>query len=71
MGQLTTIEEIKVLYPDEWVLLGDPVMDNSKIEVLLGITLFHCKEKKEVFELDTFASLGLTKEKFKFRFTTF
>ena len=48
MRQLINISEIKTLYPDEWVLLGNPVMDDSKIDVLSGIPLFHSKDKKEV-----------------------
>jgi hypothetical protein len=48
MAQLINIEEIKALYPDEWVLLGNPIMDDAKIDVLSGIPLFHSKEKKEV-----------------------
>ena len=48
MGQLLDISVIKELYPDEWVLLGNPIMDESKIDVLEGIPLFHSKDKKEV-----------------------
>ena len=48
MEQLINISDIKILYPDEWVLLGNPVMDESKIDVLEGIPLFHSKDKKEV-----------------------
>jgi hypothetical protein len=48
MAQLINIEDIKALYPDEWVLLGNPIMDDSKIDVLSGIPLFHSKDKKEV-----------------------
>jgi hypothetical protein len=48
MGQLLNIKEIKTRYPDEWVLLGNPIMDESKIDVLSGIPLFHSKDKKEV-----------------------
>jgi len=48
MGQLLNIKEIKALYPNEWVLLGNPTMDESKIDVLSGIPLFHSKDKKEV-----------------------
>jgi hypothetical protein len=48
MGQLLNITDIKILYPNEWVLLGNPVMDESKIDVLSGIPLFHSKDKKEV-----------------------
>jgi hypothetical protein len=39
-------DELKKLYPDEWVLLGDPVMKNTT--VLGGIVLYHSKDKKEV-----------------------
>ena len=41
-----TFEQIKSMYPDEWVLLGDPQMENTKI--LGGVVLFHSKDKKEV-----------------------
>jgi len=39
-------DDIKKLYPDEWVLLGDPKMKNTL--VLGGIVLYHSKDKKEV-----------------------
>jgi hypothetical protein len=42
------IIDIKQQYPDEWVLIGNPMMDSSKIEVLSGIPLFYSKDKKEV-----------------------
>ena len=48
MEQLLAIDEIKKLFPNEWVLLGNPIMDESKIEVLSGIPIFHSKDKKEV-----------------------
>ena len=32
MGQLMNIADIKALYPDEWVLLGNPIMDESEIQ---------------------------------------
>ena len=48
MEQLINISDIKLLYPNEWVLIGNPVMDESRIEVLEGIPLFHSKDKKEV-----------------------
>ncbi len=41
-----TIDELKRLYPNEWVLLGNPEMHNTTI--LGGILLFHSKDKKEV-----------------------
>ena len=42
----TALEELKKLYPNEWVLLGDPKMKNTA--VLGGVVLFHSKDKKEV-----------------------
>lgn len=48
MGQLLHINDIKKLYPDEWVLVGNPIMDDSKIDVLSGIPIYHSKDKKEV-----------------------
>jgi hypothetical protein len=48
MEQLISISEIKLLYPNEWVLLANPLMDETKIDVLEGIPLFHSKDKKEV-----------------------
>ena len=48
MEQILNISEIKSLFPNEWVLIGNPVMDESKIDVLSSIPLFHSKDKKEV-----------------------
>jgi len=48
MTQLIDISDIKKLYPSEWVLVGNPVMDNSNIDVLSGIPIYHSKDKKEV-----------------------
>ena len=39
-------DELKKLYPDEWVQLGDPEIKNTS--VLGGIILYHSKDKKEV-----------------------
>ncbi|WP_395045556.1 hypothetical protein [Flavobacterium sp.] len=44
----TSIKEIKNLFPDEWVLLGNPTMDESQIDVISGVPIFHSKDKKEV-----------------------
>ena len=40
------LNELKKLYPDEWILLGNPEMENTN--VLGGIVLYHSKDKKEV-----------------------
>jgi hypothetical protein len=48
MGTTLAIEEIKNLYPDEWVLIANPILDENKFEVEAGIPLFHSQDKKEV-----------------------
>jgi hypothetical protein len=48
MGVVVNISEIKNLFPDEWVLLGNPQNDTNGIDVLSGIPLYHSKDKKEV-----------------------
>lgn len=48
MEQLLDIRDIKQQFPDEWVLLGNPIMDSNNIDVLSGIPIFHSKDKKEV-----------------------
>lgn len=47
MKQSINIADIKALYPDEWVLLGNPTMDDSKIDIIAGVPLFHSKDKKK------------------------
>jgi hypothetical protein len=48
VATLYSIDEIKAMYPDEWVLIGDPIMDVSNIDVLEGVPIYHSKDKKEV-----------------------
>ena len=42
------IEEIKKLYPDEWVLLGNQEKGANGIDVVAGIPIYHSKDKREV-----------------------
>jgi hypothetical protein len=52
MGEIIkNIDEIKSLFPDEWVLIGNPEMDKSELNVLAGIPVMHSKDKKEVYYL--------------------
>jgi hypothetical protein len=44
--EFLTFDEVKKMYPDEWVLLANPEMKNTT--VLGGIVLYHSKGKKEV-----------------------
>jgi hypothetical protein len=39
-------DELKKLYPNEWILLGNPQMKDTS--VLGGAVLYHSKNKKEV-----------------------
>ena len=48
MEHALNINDIKKLFPEEWVLLGNPIMDKDKIDVLSGIPVYHSKDKKEV-----------------------
>lgn len=42
------VEEIKKSYPDEWLVLGNPVMDESRRQVLAGELLCHGSDRVEV-----------------------
>jgi len=42
------INDIKRNYPDEWVLLGNPEIDERNQAILAGIVLYHSADKKEV-----------------------
>lgn len=48
LEKLMDFKEIKNRYPDEWVLIGNPVMDETKLDLLSGIPIFHSKDKREV-----------------------
>ena len=41
-----TFDKVKELYPNEWILLGNPKMKNTT--VIGGIVVYHSKDKKEV-----------------------
>jgi hypothetical protein len=45
---ILNIGKIKKLYPNEWVLVGNPEMDRSELNVLAGIPLLHSKDKREI-----------------------
>ncbi|GHT59857.1 hypothetical protein AGMMS50239_07470 [Bacteroidia bacterium] len=48
MGQLVNINEIERLYPDEWILLGNPEIDKINQKFLGGEVVYHSRDKKEV-----------------------
>ena len=43
-----SIEDIKNSYPDEWILLGNPVMEKHRADILSGVVLYHSPDKREV-----------------------
>ncbi len=54
--EILRIEQIEKQFPNEWVLIGNPIIQDTKI--LKGEVLFHSKDKKEVcyLGLDTAAT---------------
>jgi hypothetical protein len=47
MGEVLTIEEIYARYPDEWVLIDQPELDDYK-RVRRGQVLFHSPDRDAV-----------------------
>ncbi|GHT51450.1 hypothetical protein AGMMS49982_08940 [Bacteroidia bacterium] len=48
MKQSVNINEIERLYPDEWILLGNPKIDKINQKFLAGEVVYHSRDKKEV-----------------------
>ena len=48
MKDVLTMSEIKRRYDSEWVLLQDPVTDES-MDVVSGKVLFHSRDRDEVY----------------------
>jgi hypothetical protein len=58
MENTLNIEVIKQLYPDEWVLLGNPINNEKDTDIESGIPLYHSKDKKEVCYLGRDKTIG-------------
>ena len=43
-----TIQEIKKQFPDEWILLGNPKMEETT--VLGGVVVYHSTNKKDLLK---------------------
>jgi len=43
-----SIEDIKGSYPDEWILLGNPEMNEREMAIHSGVVLYHSPDKREV-----------------------
>ena len=47
-----SIEDIKKSYPDEWILLGEPEMDECRRNFISGVVLYHSSNKRELISRD-------------------
>ena len=43
-----SIDDIKASYPDEWILLGNPEIDEREMVTLSGVVLYHSPDKREL-----------------------
>ncbi|HJT77092.1 MAG TPA: hypothetical protein VJ739_07790 [Gemmataceae bacterium] len=48
MSDVLTIAEIEARYRDEWILIGDPELDEA-LQVLSGKVLYHGKDRDEMY----------------------
>jgi len=48
MADILTIDQIKTGYDGEWVLIGNPVTEDS-LSVVRGEVLWHSKDRDEVY----------------------
>ena len=48
MIEVLSFDQIKARYDGEWVLIGDPITDDS-LSVLRGEVLWHSKDRDEVY----------------------
>ena len=56
------ISKIKELYPNEWVLLGNPVFDDTnQLDILYGVPIAHSPDKKELCYLGRSKTDGYAK----------
>lgn len=46
-----SISEIKRNYPNEWILLGSPEIDEKNQDILSGVVLYHSPDKRETVYL--------------------
>lgn len=47
--EVITVEEMKARYAPEWVLIGDPEIDEHQ-RVTAGKVLFHSRNREEVYQ---------------------
>lgn len=62
MAKSMSTERIREMYPDQWVLIGNPVyVDENKLEMLSGVPLYHSPDKTEVRYLGKEKTAGFHK----------
>jgi hypothetical protein len=49
-NQVLSFEEIKKLFPDEWVLLGNPEYSDDDLDVIAATVILHDKSKHELIK---------------------
>ena len=49
MDDVLTFDEMKARYAPDWVLLGDPVLDEGQ-RILAGKVLFHSPDRDTVYD---------------------
>jgi hypothetical protein len=57
MDEILTLGEIEERFDSEWVLIGDPELDEN-LEVVRGKVVFHSKDRDEVYRKDMELRLG-------------
>ena len=60
------LEDAKLLYPNEWLLLGNPVTGENELNIIGGYLLYHSEDKKEVCYLGRDKTEGYDKIRLTF-----
>ena len=47
-NQVLSFEEIKKMFPDEWVLLGNPEYTDDNSEVISATVVYHAPDKRDI-----------------------
>jgi hypothetical protein len=61
MMETLTIGDMKRNYPDEWILLGSPEIDEQNQAIIAGVVLYHSPDKKETVYLGKPGAAGYEK----------
>jgi hypothetical protein len=53
-----SINDIRRNYPDEWILLGSPEIDEINQTILSGVVIYHSSDKRETVYLGKPMAVG-------------